>query len=152
MNIDKLPNRQCCEYCWEKTTMCDTCYKKTLRPEKPTIDWKKPIRNAHNLSNSVQLVGSSQNRNYVVEEWSAGSSYFTIVSQVTGEKIGDRNSSNFLLENIPEPKKELWVNLYWNKREKAVKICSWPTKLDAGLNFMQYEDTKFKSIGTFQVE
>lgn len=80
-----------------------------------SIDWTKPIQNLHNLSNKVRVVGQDYKGNIVVEQHFAGTSYFEVVKHGTGKLASGFESSNFLLANIPEPKKEQWVNVYFIK-------------------------------------
>lgn len=80
--------------------------------DKPKIDWTKPIQNSKNMSMKVRVVGEDHKGNYVIEEDHFGTSYFSVVLKTTGRKVSDVNNSNFLLENIPEPKKEKWCNVF----------------------------------------
>lgn len=131
----------CKHYPGPKT--CQVCKK---------IDWTKPIQNLHNLSNKVRVVGQDHQGNIVVEQHFAGTSYFDVVKHDTGKLASGFESSNFLLANIPEPKKEQWMNVYFNKVTGSAYAKGAKYGSKAHANSGSYTQRGEVYCGAFQVE
>lgn len=114
---------------------------------KKQIDWTKPIKwrgGARLLV--VKQVGPRE----VCIECERGRLY--IVSKTTG-KCTESGLTHWYVENIPEPKKERWINVYWYAASgRVTNSILYTTKEEAAAGVRPCAAGIIFYLGAFQVE